>query len=81
MTQGDPEFAKALEPAIDIAPMKRMGTAQEIADACLFLSSSKATFVQGHALKFFEEEFGKDIEKVTGLIQMLMMNRLSMVDM
>ena len=50
MTQGDAEFRKALEPAIDIAPMQRMGTAQEIADACLFLCSSKASFVQGHAL-------------------------------
>ncbi|TVY40198.1 Levodione reductase [Lachnellula subtilissima] len=50
MTQGDAVFRKALEPAIDIAPMQRMGTAQEIADACLFLCSSKASFVQGHAL-------------------------------
>lgn len=50
MTQGDPEFAKLLEPAIAIAPMDRMGTAQEIADACLFLCSSKASFVQGHAM-------------------------------
>ncbi|TVY35708.1 3-oxoacyl-[acyl-carrier-protein] reductase [Lachnellula occidentalis] len=50
MTQREPEFRKALEPAIAIAPMKRMGTAQEIADACLFLCSGKASFVQGHAL-------------------------------
>lgn len=50
MTEGDPEFAKALAPAIAIAPMNRMGTAQEIADACLFLCSSKASFVQGHAM-------------------------------
>lgn len=50
MTQGDPEFRKALAPAIDIAPMKRMGTSQEIADACLFLCSTKASFVQGHAM-------------------------------
>ncbi|TVY56312.1 3-oxoacyl-[acyl-carrier-protein] reductase FabG [Lachnellula suecica] len=50
MTEGDAEFRKALEPAIDIAPMRRMGTAQEVADACLFLCSSKASFVQGHAL-------------------------------
>ena len=53
MTQGEPEFAKVLEPAIAIAPMNRMGTAQEIADACLFLCSSKATFVQGTALVSF----------------------------
>jgi NAD(P)-dependent dehydrogenase (short-subunit alcohol dehydrogenase family) len=50
MTQGDAEFAAALAPAIAIAPMNRMGTAQEIADACLFLCSSKASFVQGHAM-------------------------------
>ena len=50
MTQSDPDFRKALEPAIDIAPMRRIGTAQEIADACLFLCSSKASFVQGHAM-------------------------------
>ncbi|CZR59050.1 related to dehydrogenase [Phialocephala subalpina] len=50
MTQGDPEFRAALVPAIAIAPMDRMGTPQEIADACLFLCSSKASFVQGHAM-------------------------------
>lgn len=36
--------------AIAFAPMNRAGTAQEIADAVLFLCSSKATFVQGEAL-------------------------------
>jgi NAD(P)-dependent dehydrogenase (short-subunit alcohol dehydrogenase family) len=50
MTQSDPSFAAALTPAIAIAPMNRMGTAQEIADACLWLCSTKASFVQGHAL-------------------------------
>ncbi|RDW94283.1 hypothetical protein BP5796_00046 [Coleophoma crateriformis] len=50
MTQGDPVFLNKLQTSIDIAPMGRMGTAQEIADACLWLCSSKATFVQGHAL-------------------------------
>lgn len=39
-----------LKSAIDIAPMKRMGTAQEVADCILFLSSSKASFVQGSAM-------------------------------
>ncbi|CAK4031988.1 Hypothetical predicted protein [Lecanosticta acicola] len=39
-----------LGPAIAIAPMARPGTAQEVADAVLFLSSSKATFVQGAAM-------------------------------
>lgn len=50
MTEGDAEFREALQPAISIAPMNRMGTAQEIADACLFLCSSKATFCQGMAM-------------------------------
>ncbi|KAH8682951.1 hypothetical protein BGZ60DRAFT_479846 [Tricladium varicosporioides] len=50
MTQSEPTFAAALKPAIAIAPMNRMGTAQEVADACLWLCCSKASFVQGHAL-------------------------------
>jgi len=53
MTQGDEEYRKKLEPAVNIAPMRRMGTSQEIADACLFLCSSKATFIQGAALVSF----------------------------
>ncbi|KAL4861036.1 hypothetical protein BDV12DRAFT_208452 [Aspergillus spectabilis] len=39
-----------LKPAIQIAPMGRMGDPREIAEAVLFLSSEKASFVQGHAL-------------------------------
>jgi NAD(P)-dependent dehydrogenase (short-subunit alcohol dehydrogenase family) len=50
MTQGDGAFKAGLDVAIAIAPMKRMGTPQEIADACVFLCSSKASFVQGHAM-------------------------------
>lgn len=50
MTQSEPQFARAIESAVAIAPMNRMGTAQEIADACLFLCSSKASFVQGAAM-------------------------------
>jgi NAD(P)-dependent dehydrogenase (short-subunit alcohol dehydrogenase family) len=50
MTQGDAGFTKALETSIAIAPMNRRGTPQEIADACIFLCSSKASFVQGHAM-------------------------------
>ena len=50
MTQSEPQFAKVIESAVAIAPMNRMGTAQEIADACLFLCSSKASFVQGAAI-------------------------------
>lgn len=50
MTTGSEERIKFLKPAIDIAPMKRMGTVQEIADCVLFLCSTKASFVQGHAM-------------------------------
>ena len=50
MTQGSKEVEDRLRPAIDIAPMKRLGRPEEIADAVLFLSSSQASFVQGHAL-------------------------------
>jgi NAD(P)-dependent dehydrogenase (short-subunit alcohol dehydrogenase family) len=50
MTTGDPETEKALAPAVQIAPMGRMGDPREVADAVLFLSSSRASFVQGHAL-------------------------------
>ncbi|EMC93642.1 hypothetical protein BAUCODRAFT_37343 [Baudoinia panamericana UAMH 10762] len=39
-----------LGPAISIAPMNRPGTAQEIADCACFLSSPKASFVQGSAM-------------------------------
>ncbi|KAM0718714.1 hypothetical protein Q7P37_005785 [Cladosporium fusiforme] len=42
--------AEVLEPAVSIAPMERMGTAQEVADCVLFLASSKASFVQGAAM-------------------------------
>jgi len=42
--------AEVLEPAVSIAPMGRMGTAQEVADCILFLASSKASFVQGAAM-------------------------------
>ncbi|KAJ4387861.1 hypothetical protein N0V93_008464 [Gnomoniopsis smithogilvyi] len=50
MTTGTPETEERMKPAVDIAPMKRMGTPEEIANAVLFLSSSDASFVQGHAL-------------------------------
>ncbi|KAI1381082.1 NAD(P)-binding protein [Hypoxylon crocopeplum] len=50
MTTGTPEVMERLRPAIDIAPMRRMGTPEEVADAVLFLCSSQASFIQGHAL-------------------------------
>ncbi|KAK8114798.1 hypothetical protein PG999_006867 [Apiospora kogelbergensis] len=50
MTTGSEEVTERLKPAIDIAPMRRMGTPEEIADAVLFLCSPQASFIQGHAL-------------------------------
>lgn len=50
MTTTSPEMVEALKPAINIAPMKRMGTADEVANAVLFLCSTQASFIQGHAL-------------------------------
>ncbi|KAM0324438.1 hypothetical protein ACHAQA_008220 [Verticillium albo-atrum] len=50
MTTGSKEVTERLKPAIDIAPMQRMGTPEEVADAVLFLCSTQASFVQGHAL-------------------------------
>lgn len=50
MTVGNAEFMKRIEPSINIAPMERMGTAEEVADAVLFLCSDRASFVQGAAL-------------------------------
>ncbi|KAG0646376.1 2-(R)-hydroxypropyl-dehydrogenase [Hyphodiscus hymeniophilus] len=49
MTQG-PGQAERLKPVISIAPLNRLGTPQEIADAIIFLSSSKASFMQGAAM-------------------------------
>jgi NAD(P)-dependent dehydrogenase (short-subunit alcohol dehydrogenase family) len=50
MTTGSREVEERLRPAVEIAPMKRMGTPEEVADAVLFHCSSQASFVQGHAL-------------------------------
>lgn len=50
MTTGGKEVEERLRPAIDIAPMRRMGTPEEVADAVLFLCSSQSSFIQGHAL-------------------------------
>lgn len=50
MTTTSPAMVEALKPAIEIAPMKRMGTPDEVADAVLFLCSEQSSFIQGHAL-------------------------------
>lgn len=50
MTTASAAMAEALKPAIQIAPMKRMGKPDEVADAALFLCSAQASFIQGHAL-------------------------------
>ncbi|KAK7751463.1 hypothetical protein SLS62_006548 [Diatrype stigma] len=50
MTTGSKEVTERLKPAINIAPMRRMGTPEEVANAVLFLCSAQASFIQGHAL-------------------------------
>lgn len=50
MTTGTKEIEERITPAVDIAPMRRMGKPEEVANAVLFLCSSDASFVQGHAL-------------------------------
>jgi NAD(P)-dependent dehydrogenase (short-subunit alcohol dehydrogenase family) len=44
------EVREAITPAVETAPMKRMGIPQEVADVALFLCSTQASFVQGHAM-------------------------------
>ncbi|KAJ5573693.1 uncharacterized protein N7459_008120 [Penicillium hispanicum] len=50
LVMGETEVREAITPAVQIAPMKRMGMPAEVADAVLFLSSTQASFVQGHAM-------------------------------
>lgn len=50
MTTGTEEVTERLKPAVQIAPMGRMGLPDEVADAVLFLCSGRASFIQGHAL-------------------------------
>lgn len=50
MTTGSAEVTERLRPAVNIAPMRRMGRPDEVATAVLFLCSNQSSFVQGHAL-------------------------------
>ena len=50
MTTGTREIEEMLAPAVQIAPMKRMGLPEEVADAVLWLLSAEASFVQGEGL-------------------------------
>ncbi|PYH70012.1 SDR family NAD(P)-dependent oxidoreductase [Aspergillus vadensis CBS 113365] len=50
MTTYSEEIREHFQPAVEIAPMKRMGKPEEVADSILFLCSTLASFVQGHAL-------------------------------
>lgn len=49
MSHGNEEYRKAIEGlAVNVlTPMRRWGRPEEIADACLFLCSNRASFVQG----------------------------------
>ncbi|KAJ5919919.1 hypothetical protein N7454_009754 [Penicillium verhagenii] len=44
------QVREAITPAAQIAPMQRMGKPAEVADAVVFLCSTQASFVQGHAM-------------------------------
>jgi NAD(P)-dependent dehydrogenase (short-subunit alcohol dehydrogenase family) len=44
------DHIKLLQPLIDSVPMRRIGKVGEVADCVLFLASTKASFIQGHAM-------------------------------
>lgn len=50
MTHDDPAKLKSMAALLAIPPVNRWRTAQEVADACLFLCSSKPSLVRGVAL-------------------------------
>jgi NAD(P)-dependent dehydrogenase (short-subunit alcohol dehydrogenase family) len=41
---------KAMEWVVNSTPLGRMGMAEEIADVCVFLSSSRASWIQGQSI-------------------------------
>ena len=47
LTDGDPALQRQL---LDVEPVRRLGTPEEIADAGVWLCSDQASFVTGHAL-------------------------------
>lgn len=49
-TVADPEIAKAIEYHVNLAPMRRMGLPQEIADGVLFLAGGRSSFITGSTL-------------------------------
>ncbi len=50
MTTSDPRVKQMVKEVADIAPMKRMGRPEEVADCAIFLCSHKASFVQGASM-------------------------------
>jgi NAD(P)-dependent dehydrogenase (short-subunit alcohol dehydrogenase family) len=44
---GDPA---AMQWVVDSTPLKRMGKPNEIADCCVFLSSTRASWIQGQSI-------------------------------
>jgi len=50
MTTSDARVKQMVKEVADVAPMKRMGRPEEVADCAIFLCSSKASFIQGASL-------------------------------
>ena len=50
MTAAMGDDPAAMQWVVDSTPLKRMGQANEIADCCVFLSSTRASWVQGQSL-------------------------------
>jgi NAD(P)-dependent dehydrogenase (short-subunit alcohol dehydrogenase family) len=50
MTAAMGDDPKAMEWVVNSTPLGRMGMAEEIADICVFLSSLKASWIQGQSI-------------------------------